>query len=107
MNPERWLQVRQVFDAAVLLRVAERSAYLDKICASDAELRQEVESLLVSHEQAASGFLDIPAINLKMPPAESASARSRVGRRIGAYDILEEIGHGGMGQVYRAVRADG
>jgi eukaryotic-like serine/threonine-protein kinase len=107
MTPERWQQVRQVFDVALTLHVAERSRYLDKICASDSELRGEVESLLLSNKQAGSGFLNTPAVDLRKPTASAATASSRVGRRIGAYDIFEEIGHGGMGEVYRAARADG
>src|SRR5437879_3008233 len=106
MTRERWQQIRRVFDEAVLLPGRERSIHLDKVCAGDSELRREVDSLLDSHEGAESLFLNVPAVNLKAG-GDGVPPRSRAGRRIGAYDIFEEIGHGGMGEVYRAVRADG
>jgi len=104
MTPERWQQIRGVFDQATSLGDEERAAYLDRVCAADPDLRHEVESLLQSNHQAGTGFLNTPAIDLA---PRSGSGPSRVGRRIGSYNIVQEIGHGGMGEVYRAGRADG
>ena len=104
MNPERWQRVKQLLEASIALEDSERSSFLDRECGDDAELRREVESLLSSHDEAGTGFLKKPAIDLKSVATQAAP---RTGRRIGVYQITEEIGHGGMGEVYRAVRADG
>ena len=104
MNAERWQRVKQLLEEAIALDAGERSSFLDRICDGDSELRREVESLLFSHEQAGRGFLETPAVDLK---SAVSAAPARPGRRVGAYQIVEEIGHGGMGKVYRAVRADG
>jgi serine/threonine protein kinase len=104
MNPERWQQVRDVLDKAIALPDHDRRVFLDSACSSDPELRAEVESLLQSHLAASTEFLN------QLPEAVKASATepsARAGRRVGAYQLLEQIGRGGMGEVYRAVRADG
>src|SRR6266852_9376001 len=103
MNAERWQRVKQLLEEAIALDTGERSSFLDHACDSDPGLRREVDSLLSSHEQAGTGFLKTPVLDLKMA---ATAAPVRAGRRIGVYQIVEEIGRGGMGEVYRAVRAD-
>jgi non-specific serine/threonine protein kinase/serine/threonine-protein kinase len=107
VTPERWQQIRSVFEHAETLSDAERGPYLDRTCAGDAELRGEVESLLNAMARAGSGFMGQPAADLVQPGAFEAPISSRIGRRIGPYEIVAEIGHGGMGEVYRAARIDG
>ena len=72
---------------------AERRAYLDRACAGNETLRQEVESLLAAHEQAGA-FMSSEAVKatLPLPPTEKA------GHRIGRYKLLEQIGEGGFGR---------
>ena len=103
MRAELWQQVRAILDQAIALPMDERPAYLDRVCTGDSPLRAEVESLLRSHDDAGSVFLKNPVIDLKSAKPDPG----RVGRRIGVYQIEAEIGHGGMGEVYRAIRADG
>ncbi len=104
MNAERWQRVKQLLEEAIALDAVERSSFLDRACDTDAGLRREVDSLLSSHEKAGTGFLKTPMVDLKVAVA---AAPARTGRRIGVYQIVEQIGHGGMGEVYRSVRADG
>lgn len=107
MTPERWKQIRGVFEAAELLAAPEQPAYLDRACAGDAELRVEVEALLRAQSQAGSDFMGHPAADMMLLTDGEAQTASRIGCRLGPYQIVAEIGHGGMGEVYRAVRIDG
>jgi len=105
MDPKLWSQVKAIVEEAVALDPAHRIAFLENACSGDADLRREVESLLNSHEQAGTNFLKTPAFDLATSVPQTVPAYA--GRRIGVYEIVEEIGHGGMGDVYRATRADG
>ncbi|MBL8169118.1 MAG: protein kinase [Acidobacteria bacterium] len=103
MTPERWKQIDELFDQVLDLAPAERAAFLRVNCADDAELRREVAALLAAHEQAGE-FIE-------EPPHESVQevldkTDTLIGKHIGPYQIQREIGRGGMGVVYLAVRAD-
>jgi eukaryotic-like serine/threonine-protein kinase len=99
MNPERWRQISHLCDAALACDEGERAAFLRDACAGDLALRREVEALLAQQE---SGFLEAPAVDAAAPTVSDAGGSILTGRRLGAYQVHERIGVGGMGEVYRA-----
>jgi len=93
------MNVEEIFLAAVAKKTpAERTAYLDGVCGSNAELHAKVVALLRSHEQAGS-FLHGP---LFAPTIDTPAVVERPGSRIGPYKLLQQIGQGGMGTVFMA-----
>jgi eukaryotic-like serine/threonine-protein kinase len=104
LKAERWQRLKQLFDETVGLDIEGRSSYLDCACAGDAALRGEVESLLSSNSQAGSDSLQTAP--LEGGPGIKA-IQTRIGTRVGVYQLVKEVGRGGMGDVYRAVRVDG
>jgi eukaryotic-like serine/threonine-protein kinase len=107
MTPERWQAIREVLHEALELAPPERSAYLERACASDTALRREVESLLASSEAARSSFLESAPLAHLTPPEVLESEDSLAGRRVGVYQLVRRIGRGGMAAVFLATRADG
>ncbi len=105
MTPERWEQIKPLLSAALDRPPAERAALLTDACAGDAALRAELESLIAAHEEAGA-FLDTPAVPHPLQVAEAPPDTSQAGLRIGPYEVVRELGHGGMGVVYLAARAD-
>jgi serine/threonine protein kinase/tetratricopeptide (TPR) repeat protein len=121
MSPERWQQIEAVFQSAVDLPPHERENYLDSACGADPDLRAEVRRLLSSSDSAQdfiespiwtdSNFLNSSAKKLISDSLENEidlpQADEFIGRRIGVYKLVSEIGRGGMGAVFLANRADG
>ncbi|MDQ3802846.1 MAG: protein kinase [Acidobacteriota bacterium] len=106
MKAERWRQIEELLDAALEREPAERGPLLDRACAGDADLRREVESLLV-HETPSEDFIEAPAFVLAADLLADGAGEELENRRLGAYKILREIGRGGMGAVFLAERSDG
>src|SRR5262245_34529826 len=101
MTPERLLKVQEAYDAVIELEPSRRTAVLANICVGDDFLLEQVERLLDLRERA-SGFLETPPPELRFAGAPD----SFVGKRVGPWRLVREIGRGGMSVVYLGVRAD-
>jgi eukaryotic-like serine/threonine-protein kinase len=97
MHPERWQRVKEILDVSLRLEPDNRAEYLTRVCETDHDLRMEVESLIEAHDAAGDLF---------ETPSRQEPSDPMIGVRLGAYEVVECVGRGGMGSVYRAVRAD-
>jgi len=96
---QRWVKVQALFEAAFDAGPEERKAILAQ---ADPSLRTEVQALLAAEAEADQCLQSVVS-----EAAADASIEGRLGQRVGPYRIEGELGHGGMGSVFLARRADG
>ena len=101
MNSERWRQIEDVLQAALELEPGERADFLERACAGDPGLREEVESLLLSAGPARD-FLGANALEDASTLILDEESESVLGRTLGHYFVEARLGAGGMGEVYLA-----
>jgi non-specific serine/threonine protein kinase/serine/threonine-protein kinase len=102
LSPEQRRRVDAVLDELLDLPEAERLERVQALSTEDPAVLAEVQSLLLA-ARASNDFLESPVFCPADPPAPAPL----IGARIGAWRVTQLIGHGGMGEVYEAVRALG
>src|SRR6185369_13750638 len=102
---ENWPKVKEIFSAALELKPDERVSFLNTACAADENLRSEVLGLLSAHDSSGD-FIQHPAVvDVGFLVSDTNHSAAAAGQHIGTYEIIRELGRGGMGAVYLASRA--
>ncbi|MDQ3375216.1 MAG: protein kinase, partial [Acidobacteriota bacterium] len=101
MANENWQKVREIFDVALQKEPQARQSYVLEACGEDKILLAEVESLFSTFDKL-DGFMDKPAVEVFADVVEAETKTLEKGKRFGHYEIIEQIGRGGMGEVYLA-----
>ncbi len=97
----QWQKVKEILQAALERPLGEREQFLDKVCSNDQSLRREVETLLTSFENADS-FMENAAIGEVAEIFVGEENILKIGECFNQYEIIRQIGVGGMGEVYLA-----
>ena len=100
MDKKRWQRIQELFEQAQSMEPAVRDAFLAEQTSDDLSIADEVRSMLA--DVPPSEFLNAPT---NLPPEDSYSGGGLEGLKMGEFELIEEIGHGGMGVVYRAHQA--
>ncbi|MBV9503529.1 MAG: protein kinase, partial [Acidobacteriia bacterium] len=108
MESERWKQIDYLLQSVLARPAQERADFLRRACAGDEELEREVRTLLISARDAGS-FLESPAIEVaavelarRQTQPEPKGSEIALGRAVSHYRVLDKLGSGGMGVVYKA-----
>lgn len=107
MDTDRFQRIKDLVLEALEQDTGARGVFLDDACGSDAALRAEVEELLTDHDgHQTDQFLSPLKPYGGGSDTDGDDGKSRIGQRVGVYELREHVGAGGMGDVYRAVRTD-
>jgi serine/threonine protein kinase/tetratricopeptide (TPR) repeat protein len=109
MNAAHWQETKRLFHRTLEMPSEKRDEFLHGE-GSDLRVVEQVQSLLLAHE-AAGDFISRPAlveagVAANGPDSQLAAESTYLGRKIGSYEIIRELGRGGMGAVFLASRAD-